>query len=615
MKTRSIAVATILGAFMTTPLRVVAGPPAPPTTANSSASTQYVPGEVLVKFKPTTTVQSSQATIASRGHTVLARLSQPGWEHVKVGAGQTVDESLAAYSNDPSVEYAQPNYIYHIAAAPNDPQYGQLWAFKNSGQTISSAFTQPPSSPLQYPTNNPGAPGDDMDIERAWGHITDCSSVVVAVVDTGINYNHEDLGDNMWDGGPAYPHHGYDFVDNDNDPMDLGGHGTHVAGIIGAVGNNAKGTTGVCWQASIMAVRVLGTNGGTSTTVIHGVNFAVSNGAKVINMSLGGGGAFDQLYSDAITAAQDADVVVVVAAGNYGSNNDSGTTPMYPCNFSQPNLVCVAALDQSYALASFSDWGSASVDVGAPGTNILSTWTGTKAVMPDTLNSGWLGSSTTAGTGGGWFYSTIGGTQSLVDAASYPNGSYNNSTDDRVYKSFNLAGATLASLQFSAAVNVVNGDHFRAGYVSTAVDPFAGTGTILWDTKGATYPNRTSTTFDVSDCIGANCTIGFQLQSDASLNDLGVGIADFSINTLTVNSTSYNTENGTSMASPEVAGLATMLRAYHPQYTSADVVSAIENAGRPVSGLAGKTTTGKAIDVMASLAYINAPTGLVAVVQ
>jgi subtilisin family serine protease len=575
---------------------------------------QYVPGEVLVKFKARATAQNRQAIVAFHQHSILADLIQSHWAHVKVGAGQTVEEALAAYRNDPGIEYVQPNYIYHIAAAPNDPQYGQLWAFKNTGQTITNALTQPPLSPV-YPTHNPGTPGDDMDIEKAWDHITDCSAVVVAVVDSGVNYNQEDLASNMWNGGVTYPLHGYNYVGNNTDPMDLNGHGTHVAGIIGAVGNNAKGTTGVCWKASIMAVCVMNAMGqGTTANIIQGINFAVSHGAKVINMSLGGGGAFDQLFSDSITTAQNADVVVVVAAGNDGANNDSGTTPVYPCNFTQPNLICVAALDQSFQLATFSNYGSTSVHIGAPGTNILSAWAGTNATVADPLTSGWFGSTTT--TGGGWFYSTIGSTQYLVDPSNYPNGLYYKSTDDRAYKSFNVASLTTAVLNFRTAINVVSGDHFRIAYASAAVDPFAGTGTIVGDvTNIATYPKLIPRTFDISGCISANCTVGFQLQSGTSPTDRGVAIAEFSIKTLDLNSTSYNTENGTSMATPEVAGLATMLRAYNPQYAYADVVSAIEKGGRPAASLVGKTTTGNAIDVTASLAYINSPRGLTATVQ
>jgi thermitase len=621
MKTmlRSIALATLVGVVLTLPNRGSAFQFAQPMMSSSGAA-PYVKDEVLVKFKPAATAQDRTATVMAQGHTMLANLNLPGWVHVKIGVGRTLEETLAAYSKDLSVEYVQPNYIYHAAVAPNDPQYGQLWAFKNTGQTISNAFTQPPSSPLTYTTDNPGTTGDDINIEKAWDHITDCSSIVVAVIDSGVNYNHEDLASNMWNGSVTYPLHGYNYVNNNNDPMDHNGHGTHVAGIIGAMGNNAKGTTGICWKASIMAVRVLDATGsGTTANIIQGINFAVTNGAKVINMSLGSSGAFDTAFSNSIATAQSADVVVVVSAGNDGANNDSGTTPTYPCNFTQPNLLCVAALDQSYQLATFSNYGSTSVDVGASGTNILSTYAGTKAVVTDALTSGWIGSSTTSGTGGGWAYGTLllGGvsTPFILDSANYPSGNYNNSTDDRAYKVFNLAGVSVALLEARAAINVVNGDHFRIGYSSLGGDPFAGGTTVSDSTGVATYPNLVSATMDISGCISANCSIGSQLQTDASLTDLGVAITGFNIKTLNLNTTSYNTINGTSMASPEVAGLATMLRAYNQQYTYADAINAIKMGGRATASLAGKTTTGNAVDVMSSLAYINPPTGLTATVQ
>ena len=226
-------IVALVGAALTLYPLVSAAPFARPDWAGAAPS-QYVPGEVLVKFKPSVIAQERTASIAALGHTVLAQLEQPGWTQVKLAADQSVTEALVAYQNDPNVDTVQPNYIYHAAAVPNDTQYGQLWAFKNTGQAVTSGTYAPTS----------GTPGDDMNIEPAWSHITDCSGVVVAVVDSGVNYSQEDLAANMWNGGPSFPNHGHDYVDNDNDPMDLNGHGTHVAGIIGAAGNNTKGTTG-----------------------------------------------------------------------------------------------------------------------------------------------------------------------------------------------------------------------------------------------------------------------------------------------------------------------------------------------------------------------------------
>jgi len=574
----------------------------------ASGNAHYVPGEVLVKFKPAVASQERSATVAAQGHSVLAHLNQPGWAKVKIGTGQTVEAALTAYQDDPNVESVQPNYIYHTTQAPGDPQYGQLWAFKNTGQNISSGTYAPTF----------GKSGDDMNIEPAWDHITDCSSVVVAVVDTGVNYTQTDLAGNMWSSA-TYPNHGYNFIGNNNDPMDLNGHGTHVAGIIGAAGNNGTGTTGVCWQASIMAVRVLDAAGqGTTATITQGVNFAVANGAKVINMSLGGGGALDKVFNTAISDAQASDVVVVVAAGNdYGKNND--TTPTYPCNFTQPNLVCVAALDQSYALADFSNYGKTSVDVGAPGTNILSTWAGTNTVITDDFTAGWT---KTSSTGGGWAFGYRAPDSSgllypsLLDPSTYPaSGQYANNTDDRAYKTFSLTG-DVAVFQAYAAINVRNGDYFRIVYKSIGGDPFVD-GTLDSEfTNVATYPKFFFGSSDISNCISATCSLGFQLTSNASVQDRGVGIARFTIKTLAFNTTSYNTINGTSMATPEVAGLAAMLRAYNgAQYTCTDTVNAIKKGGRATTSLANKTTSGNAIDVMKSLAYINPPTGLTAAVD
>lgn len=596
---------------------LLAGPASPASalpTAPGKIAGAYVPGEVLVQFRAGAAARGRTASLAAAGHSLLATLDGRGLVRAQVAPGQTVAQAVAAYASDPAVEWAQPNFVYHVTAAPDDPGYPYLWGWKNTGQTVTAVATQPPGSALDYTTDNPGTAGADIGLEKAWDLITDCSSVVVAVIDSGVNYTHQDLAANMWDGGAAYPNHGYNFVSGagSTDPMDRNGHGTHVAGTIGAVGNNAVGTAGVCWKASIMAIRVMDASGsGTTATILQGVNWAVDHGAKVINMSLGGAG-FDAAYSAAITYAQSHDVVVVVAAGNEGSDDDA--VPSYPCNFTQPNLICVAALDQAYQLASFSNWGASSVDVGAPGTNIVSTWPGDS--LGDTLDTGWMGSTTTSG---GWSYFALsGGGSALVDPGSgFTTASYANSTDDRAWKSFDLSGTTGAVLRFSAALDVASGDHFRVAWGTAVGDPF-GPGTVVGDETGVSnYPSLAAATpLDISGCAGAaTCTIGFQLATDASGNGKGVAVAGFSIGTVRLNAASYNTENGTSMATPAVAGLAAMVRAFNPGFTFADTVGAIEGGGRPTGALAGKTTTGRAVDAMGSLAFVNPPTGLAATVH
>ncbi|MEJ2061441.1 MAG: S8 family serine peptidase, partial [Gammaproteobacteria bacterium] len=529
-----------------------------------------------------------------------------GYTLVKLNAAYgNVQSAVATLSAAPDVLAVQPNFIYHELATPNDTNYGQQWGLSNSGQTVTNG---------DYATNNPGTSGDDIDATQAWDHITDCSSVTVAVVDTGVNYTQQDLAANMWNGGTSYPNHGYDFVDGDNDPMPVGGaeqHGTHVAGIIGAIGNNSNGVTGVCQKASIMSVRVLGPDGsGTTANVVSGVNFAVANGAKVINMSLGGT-SYDAAFSSAITNAQSHGVVVVVAAGNDNQNNDS--TPHYPCNYSQSNLVCVAALDQSFSRASFSDYGASSVDVGAPGTNVLSTWGGpiiTSDFSGWSLSGGWTRDATTY---------TV---PVLYDPADYPSSSsagYANNANDIAWQTFDLSSTALPSvtavaLNYYVSVQTeLNHDYFNLAFDSTGVDPFAGTGTQLEHDSGTV--SRPEAIYDLSACRTATCAIGFQLTSDATTNGPGVLAAYFQIETLQTGANVYHAIDGTSMATPFVSGIAAMLFAYNPNDDYHDVVNAILHGGTTVSALSGITTTGKAVNAMGSLAYISPPTGVTATVQ
>lgn len=576
-----------------------------------AAGMQYAPDQVLVKFKPGVTAAARTRFAQSYGAQSLLTLAhQPDVAVTRLAPGQTVAQAVNAYANDPNVAYAQPNYIYHTQAIPNDTQYAQQWAAKNTGQTPAGS-TYSPST---------GTAGDDMSLESAWNVQTDCSTVVVAVLDTGINYNSTDLAANMWAGNAM---HGNNFAPDGaaGDPMDLDGHGTHVAGIIGAVGNNANGVAGVCWKANLMAVRALDATGmGFTSNIINGIGWAVTNGAKIINMSLAGGGALDQAFSNAITSAQTSNVLVVAAAGNSAQNND--TTPTWPCSFTQANLVCVAALDQNYALAAFSNFGATSVDVGAPGANIYSTWAGTNTVVATDLATnvtpaGWVGSSTTAGTGGGWGATTGGW---LIDpAANWGTALYNANTDDRAYKSFTIpAGATVAMLSEFAAFNVINGDYFNINYAASAVsvDPFA-TGINVSAITG--FHTGTSAPFlsqNITPCIGTTCSIGFQLKSGGTMpKDLGVAVTQLSITTLTLNNTSFNTISGTSMATPEVTGVAALVWAHNPLYTYSDVANSVKNGGRSIAALSGKTTSGKAANAMGSLAYINPPTGITVTVK
>jgi len=329
--------------------------------AQNTLFAEYVPGEVLVKVKKSSNISS---------YARVSEISGSELKIVKIDKSKNIMSAIEELAQNPDIEYAQPNYIYHISIVPNDTRYSDLWGLKNTGQTVTAA--------TYVPTH--GNAGDDINAENAWGIITDCSSITVAVIDTGVNYTHDDLKNNMWDGGSSYPKHGWDFYNSDNDPVDDNGHGSHLAGIIGAQGNNSIGVTGVCWLTNIMALKSFDSSGtGSTATIISAISFAINNGANIINASFNLYGSADTALSATVTAAEQADILIVSAAGNgyendgHAYNVDSGTKT-YPCCFTQDNVLCIAALDQKFQIASFSNYGATSVDVAAPGTNVVSTW-------------------------------------------------------------------------------------------------------------------------------------------------------------------------------------------------------------------------------------------------
>src|SRR5205807_177978 len=238
-----------------------------------------------------------------------------------------------------------------------------------------------------------GTPGADISAVRAWDISVGSRSKVVAVIDTGIDYTHTDLSANVWSaptafsvtiGGVRYncaaSTHGFNAITNTCDPKDDNQHGTHVSGTIGAVGNNSMGVTGVNWVASILGAKFLDSSGfGMTSNAINAIEFtvqakiALGSGANVRVLSNSwGGGAFSQALLDEINRANGYDMLFVAAAGNNSANNDS--TPFYPANYSAPNVISVAATDNTDALASFSDYGLTTVHLGAPGVNVFSTF-------------------------------------------------------------------------------------------------------------------------------------------------------------------------------------------------------------------------------------------------
>ncbi len=334
------------------------------------AAGEYKKGEILVKLKKTAPLAAPGIISALSRERVRRMLENRGYNRLyrlKLKPGETVKERVEEALRDPNVEFAQPNYIYHALETPNDPYFRLQWSLLDKGQKVLSTH---------------GKKGADIKMPYAWDRATGSSGIVVAVVDSGIDYTHPDLAANVWTnpspGTLGYPNdiHGINAITGSGDPMDDFGHGSHVSGIIGAVGNNGVGISGVNWHVSIMALKFLDQNGfGTTDGAVKCLDYALAEkqagvDIRAINASWGGGPA-DPARQAAIQQASDDGILFVAAAGNNGTDND--LEPMYPASFNIPGVISVAASNMNDKLAFFSDYGKNSVHVAAPGINILST--------------------------------------------------------------------------------------------------------------------------------------------------------------------------------------------------------------------------------------------------
>jgi len=326
-----------------------------------------IPGEILLKWKSTAPANERAKVRASLNARPLHDFAFIGVEHMEI-RGATVDQAIARFRHNPHIEYIEPNYEIQADLTPNDPRFPEMYGLRNTGQTGGTA-------------------GADIKAVNAWDVFTG-GSVMVGVIDTGVDYNHPDLAANVWTNPGEVPGnhmdddnngyvddvHGYDFSNNDGDPFDDNGHGTHCSGTIAAVGNNNVGVVGVNWSAQIVGIKFLSAGGSGSTDgAIAGVQYAIAVGVRLTSNSWGGGG-FSQALLDAINAAGAAGQLFIAAAGNSSANTD--TSPHYPSSYNSPYIIAVAASDHTDNLASFSNYGATTVDLAAPGDDILSTLPG-----------------------------------------------------------------------------------------------------------------------------------------------------------------------------------------------------------------------------------------------
>lgn len=329
---------------------------------------------ILVMFKPGVTKQERENVISKQGAS-LRQLDAQGRDlkmqyvadgriaKVIVPKGVDRDTLIKQLTVNPAVAVAEPNYPLKALATPNDPEFDQLWGLLNTGQ-------------------EGGTAGVDIKATDAWDISTGSHEIVIGVIDSGMDYNHPDLLDNRWVNPGNLPGgtYGYSTLNDAMDPMDSDSHGTHVAGTIGASGDNGIGVAGVNWNVTLLPCQFLGPLGGSTADAIECINYftdlKLNHGVniKATNNSWGGG-AYAETLRAAIESGGEADILFIAAAGNSGVDADS--TPMYPAAYDLDTIVSVASTDRNDQLSIFSvgssNYGAVSVDLGAPGSDILST--------------------------------------------------------------------------------------------------------------------------------------------------------------------------------------------------------------------------------------------------
>ncbi len=344
---------------------------------------EFVPGEMLVHFKAGASavsrgaaMRSANAAAAEKIHTGAMRRAGDGEGLVLMRTSMAVPAAIAAMKASGAVDYAEPNWVYHHNAVSNDTYYtnGSLWGMYG---------------PATTPANQYGSQA-----AAAWaGGKTDCSNVYVGIIDEGYFYGHTDLAANVGtnpgeatgvagvddDGnGLVDDVYGWDFDGNNSSVFDGVGddHGTHVAGTIGGVGGNGTGVAGVCWSVKLMDAKFLGRNGGTTANAVKAVDYFTDlktrHGINLVATSNSwGGGGFSQALGDAIGRANSANILFVAAAGNSTLNCE--TSSCYPASYANANVIAVASITNTGAISSFSNYGSTTIDIGAPGSGIWST--------------------------------------------------------------------------------------------------------------------------------------------------------------------------------------------------------------------------------------------------
>lgn len=546
-------------------------------TARAAPGNDFVEGEVIVTYRKNVLLNTASAAAARHSAKMTRHFA---WlsDHRKQVIGlvssttKTTAALIAELKNEPDVLIAEPNYLRQVSALqPNDPFFNNLWALKNSGQTVNATT---------------GTSGADIQFAAAWNLARQSNTeIVVAVMDTGLDTTHPDIVANLWtnmgetpgnnlddDGnGRIDDLHGFNFVGNNANVADSGEHGTHVAGTVAATGNNSLGVIGADFKARIMPLKVSGDGLNISTSAaIAALEYAAmmkSSGVNIVSINASyGGPSFSVAESAAITAVGNVGIVFCAAAGNDSTNND--ISPTYPANYRLANMIVVAASTQSDLRAGFSNFGANTVDLAAPGTNIFS------------LKPTWLGSTTASVTAGATVFAaqgmTFAGTTPAITATLVNCGTGNSAAAFPVGVSGNIA-------------LIQRGTEFFATKLTNAINAGA-VGAIIYNNVAGAF----------SGTLGASAAwipaVSVSQADGASL--LTLVNAPVTLTNALVAGSIYKFLDGTSMATPQVAAAVAFSARNFPAESAIQRVARVINHSTPVAALSGLVRSGGRLNLL-----------------
>jgi subtilisin family serine protease len=590
-----------------------------PVILSGEVEDSYVSNEVFVRFKDGAGADGIQELIVQKQLTEKRRFLLTKAILYVLPEGVDAADAKLALGALPGVLYADLNHKANSPAGyiSNEPYLGSQWSLSNSGQTVN---------------NISGSAGNDISwLEAMESYTSIDDGVVVAVIDSGLALDHPELGtriagmvdelngfDNHDDDGLGFIDDlvGWDFIDNDNDPSDLMGHGTNVAGVIAGTPDNGMGITGVAPDAYILPLRVFDEYGGGATDerIVSAMEYAILAGARIINLSLGAGQPFSIPIQDAIISLEtEFDTLLICAAGNGGDDgfgDDLDVAPFYPACYDGRVILSVAATDQRNQLARFSNYGAVKVDLAAPGTNILVPDISRGIVFSEdfeTYNEEWLSYDWryfTDATGNTWVVDSVDVNQQPL---SYPPNT-NSILQSPLY---NLQGVNAPQMTVDVYHELAY--DYATGSYDYLIFEITADGGSTWDMLGYVYgwseAGVTSYTYDLSDYEWESVNIRFRLYSDHSLEADGVYVDNLSISGVTAFSYTgeeYSFVNGTSFAAPIVSGVAALILAQRPDLSALDARDILMQSVTKVSGLDGKMVSGGVVNAAEALRIANA---------